>query len=195
MHDVIGIDEGQFFPDLIEFTEALTAQGKTIIVAGLDGTFQRQPFGRILELVAQCESITKLSAICTETGNEACFTQRKIDSQELEIIGGAELYAAASRTSFFGRQIKGEVHVTIGPVQSGKTTELMRVLNRHQIANRKVLLVVHSEQPMKVTPAYRVMATTELPKIDEMQGYDIIGVDNGEKFAGIAEWEIGRAHV
>ena len=40
-YDVIGIDEGQFFPDLIPFCEAAANAGKTVLVAALDSTFQR----------------------------------------------------------------------------------------------------------------------------------------------------------
>lgn len=39
--DVIGIDEGQFFTDVPEVAEALSARGKLVIVAGLSGTFER----------------------------------------------------------------------------------------------------------------------------------------------------------
>uniref|UniRef100_A0A8D0SIK2 Thymidine kinase n=1 Tax=Sus scrofa TaxID=9823 RepID=A0A8D0SIK2_PIG len=39
---VIGIDEGQFFPDIVEFSETMANEGKTVIVAALDGTFQRK---------------------------------------------------------------------------------------------------------------------------------------------------------
>ncbi|KAG6936840.1 thymidine kinase 1, soluble [Chelydra serpentina] len=39
---VIGIDEGQFFPDIVEFCETMANAGKTVIVAALDGTFQRK---------------------------------------------------------------------------------------------------------------------------------------------------------
>lgn len=40
--DVIGIDEGQFFPDLLLFAETAANAGKTVVVAALDGTFQRK---------------------------------------------------------------------------------------------------------------------------------------------------------
>ena len=39
---VIGIDEGQFFPDIVDFCEEMANAGKTVIVAALDGTFQRK---------------------------------------------------------------------------------------------------------------------------------------------------------
>jgi Thymidine kinase len=40
--DVIGIDEAQFFEDLYEFCcNAADRDGKTVIVAGLDGDYMR----------------------------------------------------------------------------------------------------------------------------------------------------------
>merc|ERR1711959_522658 len=43
--DVIGIDEGQFFNDIFPFCDKWTSEGKIVVVAALDGTFQRKPFG------------------------------------------------------------------------------------------------------------------------------------------------------
>lgn len=50
-YDVIAIDEGQFFPDIVNFSEELANRGKVVVIAALDGTFQRKPFGSILDLV------------------------------------------------------------------------------------------------------------------------------------------------
>jgi len=47
----------------------------------LDGTFQRKPFGTILNLIPLAENVTKLSAVCMDCGNEAAFTKRIIDNQ------------------------------------------------------------------------------------------------------------------
>ncbi|XP_037349778.1 thymidine kinase, cytosolic isoform X1 [Talpa occidentalis] len=73
---VIGIDEGQFFPDIVEFSEAMANAGKTVIVAALDGTFQRKAFGSILSLVPLAESVVKLTAVCMECFREAAYTKR-----------------------------------------------------------------------------------------------------------------------
>lgn len=50
-YDVIGIDEGQFYPDLIEMVDEFLSKGKVVVVSALDGDFRRKPFGRVLELV------------------------------------------------------------------------------------------------------------------------------------------------
>ncbi|XP_047689661.1 thymidine kinase, cytosolic isoform X1 [Prionailurus viverrinus] len=73
---VIGIDEGQFFPDIVEFSETMANAGKTVIVAALDGTFQRKAFGTILNLVPLAESVVKLTAVCMECFREAAYTKR-----------------------------------------------------------------------------------------------------------------------
>ena len=41
--DVIGIDEGQFFSDIVEFCEKWASRGKIVIVAALNADFQRKP--------------------------------------------------------------------------------------------------------------------------------------------------------
>lgn len=50
-YDVVGIDEGQFFEDIVEIAEELANRGVVVIIAALDSTFQRKPFGNIINLV------------------------------------------------------------------------------------------------------------------------------------------------
>ena len=38
-YDVIGIDEAQFFNDIVDCCETMAKHGKTVIVAGLDATY------------------------------------------------------------------------------------------------------------------------------------------------------------
>ena len=54
--------------------------GKIIIVAALDGTFQRKAFGRILELVPLAEYVVKLSAVCMMCSNDAASNLTADDS-------------------------------------------------------------------------------------------------------------------
>jgi thymidine kinase len=62
--DVIGIDEGQFFVDIVEFAEMAADEQKIVIIASLQGTFLRGTFANIVALIPKCEKIKKLSAIC-----------------------------------------------------------------------------------------------------------------------------------
>ncbi len=98
--DVIAIDEGQFFPDIAFESENFANQGKIVIIAALDGTFQRKPFGAILDLIPLAEFVVKLSAVC-KCGRDAFYTKRTAESEEIELIGGEELYMPACRDCFF----------------------------------------------------------------------------------------------
>ena len=97
---VIGIDEGQFFPDTVSFTERMANLGKTVIVAALDGSYQRTGFGDILNLIPLSESVIKLTAVCMNCFDEASFTKRIGLEKELEVIGGAEKYMAVCRKCY-----------------------------------------------------------------------------------------------
>lgn len=97
-YDVIGIDEGQFFADIVTMADKLATAGKIVIVAALDGTFQRKPFGSVLELIPVAEQVDKLHAVCQLCFRDAAFTRRLGDEQQMvELIGGADLYAAVCR--------------------------------------------------------------------------------------------------
>ena len=99
--DVIGIDEAQFFDDtIIPLTVELVHLGKRVLIAGLDTTFNAEPFGPIPALMAIADEVTKLSAVCMVCGAPAIHTQRLGQSQELVLVGAAGLYEARCRTHF-----------------------------------------------------------------------------------------------
>ena len=56
-----------------------------VIVAALDGTFERKGFNNILNLVPYAESVVKLSAVCNYCKCEAHFTKRTSDDTEVEV--------------------------------------------------------------------------------------------------------------
>ncbi|KAL1130800.1 hypothetical protein AAG570_012041 [Ranatra chinensis] len=105
-YEVIGIDEGQFFPDIVEFCKDLLSKQKIIVVAGLDGTYERTPFGEILNLVPLAKTVDKLSAICMSCGKKASFTRRRTKSEEVEVIGGIDKYMAVCRECYKLRFLK-----------------------------------------------------------------------------------------
>ena len=99
--EVIGIDEAQFFDgSIIQLTTELVHLGKRILLAGLDTTFNAEPFGPIPALMAIADEVTKLSAVCMVCGQPAIHTQRLGQSQELVLVGAAGLYEARCRTHF-----------------------------------------------------------------------------------------------
>jgi hypothetical protein len=67
---VVGIDEGQFFPDICAYAEAWAARGCHVIVAALDATFLRTLFPGIIGLIPLAEGVTKLTAVCAGCGAE-----------------------------------------------------------------------------------------------------------------------------
>jgi thymidine kinase len=99
-YDCFGVDEGQFFPDIISFCEKAANMGKIVVVAALDGTFQRKAFGSICELIPMCEDVTKLKAICMLCQKEASFSKRITTSVDTVDIGGSDKYVAVCRTCF-----------------------------------------------------------------------------------------------
>lgn len=102
--EIIGIDEVQFFPeDIINVICTLVEQGKRVVTAGLDLTFNRTPFGPLPLLLAIADKITKLKAICMECGKEAHFTQRLVNNKPARfddptvMVGAEEQYQARCR--------------------------------------------------------------------------------------------------
>lgn len=121
--DVIGIDEGSFFPDIVPFCEEQANLGRVVIVASLDGTFQRKEFGSILGLVPLAEEVTKLTAVCTVCGAPAAFSRRIGSETAVEVIGGADKYIAACRTCFFADLPAGDATTDSPPVSPVKLSE------------------------------------------------------------------------
>ena len=95
---IIGIDEGQFFDDIVEFSIEMANLGKIIIVAALDGDFRQKPFGNILQLVPHAESVIKLSSVCMSCFKESSFTRRlNSNDKRVKVIGSENLYACVCR--------------------------------------------------------------------------------------------------
>jgi thymidine kinase len=99
--EVIGIDEANFMgPELVDTAQRLADSGKQVIIAGLDTDYMGRPFSPMPELLAHAESITKTLAICVRCGNPAKHTQRLRGSDELIVVGAADMYEARCRRCF-----------------------------------------------------------------------------------------------
>ncbi|WCJ37423.1 Thymidine kinase [Euphorbia peplus] len=107
--DVIGIDEAQFFEDLYDFCcKAVEIDGKTVIVAGLDGDYLRRSFGSVLGIIPLADTVTKLTARCELCGKRAFFTLRKTEETQTELIAGADVYMPVCRQHFVNGQVVKE---------------------------------------------------------------------------------------
>lgn len=112
--EVIGIDEAQFFGDLYDFcSKAADRDGKTVIVAGLDGDYLRRNFGSVLDIIPIADSVTKLSARCELCGKRAIFTLRKTEDRETELIAGADVYMPVCRKHYVSGQVVKEAARTV----------------------------------------------------------------------------------
>ncbi len=95
---VVGVDEGQFYPDLVECCERWAVEGRRVIVAALDGDFARRPFGEVCRLVPLCEFVEKRRGVCMVCrGRESAFSQRIGHSTALVEIGAQESYRTVCR--------------------------------------------------------------------------------------------------
>ena len=100
--DIIAIEEGHFFEDLVPFVTKSLNDNKKIYVAGLSGDYQMKPIGTILELIPMCNTVTKLSALCLQCndGTPAHFSKR-ISKNSNQIFVGSNEYIPVCRKHFF----------------------------------------------------------------------------------------------
>ncbi len=110
--EVIAIEEAQFFDEkLPTLCVELADAGKTVIVAGLDQDFRRQPFGVMPTLMAVADEVVKLRAICVVCGRPASHTQRLVDGRPASwdeptiLVGAQEHYEARCRNCHVVRRV------------------------------------------------------------------------------------------
>jgi thymidine kinase len=110
-YNVVGIDEGQFFPDLYDIVKKWVNQGKHVRVAGLDGDAFMNKFGQVCDLVPISDEFVKLKAGCRMCldeleragfhGNilaiEGPFTKRLGTSTVQKEVGGSDKYIPVCR--------------------------------------------------------------------------------------------------
>lgn len=74
LYDIIVFDEAQFFPDLCDTIKLILHSNKKVICAGLSGSYKREPFLNMSNIISYATDITHLKAICTyhQNLNEKC---------------------------------------------------------------------------------------------------------------------------
>jgi len=97
-HDVIGIDEGQFFDDLLLVKNWLLEKNKIIYIAGLMSTsegnlfgemYKLIPFSKLIHLTAVCKKCYEQYGIVTDAIMTACLVEKNTD----EMVGFEEYVA------------------------------------------------------------------------------------------------------
>lgn len=100
--DIICINEGQFFNNIVDFCTTLCNLGKEVHICGLDGDYLRRPFGEILNLIPICDTYVKLHALCMscKNGTQASFTKKITNSDNLIEIGSTDIYIPVCRKCY-----------------------------------------------------------------------------------------------
>lgn len=105
---VILINEGQFFEDIVEWTKNCVEQhNKSVYICGLDGDFKRQKFGTWLDLIPFCDKVTKLHSYCSHCKKHpAIFSHRISNEQEQKVIG-SDNYVPLCRSCYVTLSLSG----------------------------------------------------------------------------------------
>jgi len=101
--EVILVNEGQFFTDIIEWTKKMVDEKhKKVYICGLDGDYKRNKFGGLVDLIPYCDKVRKLTALCgiCKNGTKAIFTLRTTKSNVQVLIGEKEHYLPVCRKCY-----------------------------------------------------------------------------------------------
>lgn len=102
-YQVIIVEEAQFFSGLVNFVKTtVDKMRKNVVLVGLDGDSNREPFGELLQCIPLADKVEKLTALCSRcaNGKEAIFSRRLKPSTEQVEIGAADKYQAVCRECY-----------------------------------------------------------------------------------------------
>jgi thymidine kinase len=99
--EVILINEGQFFSDISHVIELVETRHKRVYICGLDGDFQKNKIGSLLDLIPHCDNVCKLKSLCSEcrSGKPGLFSYR-ITNEKDQVVIGVENYKPVCRSCF-----------------------------------------------------------------------------------------------
>ena len=90
----------------------------------------------------------------------------------------------------------GKINLIIGPMYSGKTTELFRLARRYQLAGKHVGIVKFSGDNRynqlfacthDMTQMEAINASTIAEVYEQLLGYEVVAIDEGQFFPDIAD--------
>jgi len=101
------INEGQFFPDIVEWTKIAISRphNKRVYICGLDGDFKRNVFGNWLDLIAYSDTIEKLTSICWDCREESAIFSHRMTGETRQKVIGSDSYIPLCRNCYEERHI------------------------------------------------------------------------------------------
>jgi len=91
-YEVVAIDEAFMIKGISDVLVWLFKKGVTVVISSLTLSYNLQIFNEISKVLPYSTSIEVRSAVCTVCGQDAYYTYRKTDDNEMIVIGGKELY-------------------------------------------------------------------------------------------------------
>lgn len=99
--DTVFIDEAQFFEkSLTKAINGLVEKEVDVVVGGLDKDFRGEPFPTVESLSVIADDVVHLEAICTVCKKPAFFSQRLVESDDVILIGGKDMYQPRCQEHF-----------------------------------------------------------------------------------------------
>lgn len=101
LSEVVLINEAQFFPDLYKSVLKMLTVGKRVYICGLDGDFERNKFGEVLDLIPYCDKVEKLRSLCgiCKSGEPGIFSKR-LTSETKQTVVGSSNYTPVCRKCY-----------------------------------------------------------------------------------------------
>ena len=103
------IDEGQFIKNLYDVSQILVEKfNKNLVIAGLDGDFNRKPIGELLQLIPFSDECIKKKSKCIKCKDrtEAPFTFKTSKSREVIDVGSVGKYIPLCRKHYIECTLK-----------------------------------------------------------------------------------------
>jgi len=95
---VILINEGQFFEDIVSWTKCATeVYKKSVYICGLDGDFKREKFGSWLDLIPLCDKVSKLHSYCSHCKKKPAIFSHRLSKEKEQIMIGSDCYVPLCR--------------------------------------------------------------------------------------------------
>jgi thymidine kinase len=101
-YKVVGVDECQFFDDLLSFTERVVGRGQHLILSGLFSDFMMRKFGSLSDVLFMTDEVEILHSLCVTCHSlglrtHASFTRRTSQDTGVVVVGGDDLYQPSCR--------------------------------------------------------------------------------------------------